>query len=327
MSALQAAAFLDKCRERTNAAPSAGALTASAATARAAGEYEDVNFKHYIWAFYVSLVGGSINAFALQGIFEQTVTHVTGLSARVGIDLVHPRPPGSPGYSADEIAAMLIVFGISCFFCGFTLTTPGPSGNLQHLKMDYPKPLTWSWKHQFLLTLCSLCLLISHAIVVNSTHGDKHYIDTIAISEGSANLIFFEACLLCTAAAAMLNCFLSQGNLIPLRASHVTGTAHDIFLGLGFALRSRSLRLIWRVRLLSTTYVGFFIGGIIGSAVYSTDFGQYAVITPVIFLTPMWLCGCGFLLLQLRREYLRRAGQRGSRIVNDNFDAVALRQA
>jgi hypothetical protein len=84
---------------------------------------------------------------------------------------------------------------------------------------------------------------------------------------------------------------------------------------------------MWRVQLLSSTYIGFFIGGIIGSSVYTSDFGQHAVVTPIIFLTPMWLCGCGFLLLQLRREFLRRAGQRGSRIVNENFDAAALRLA
>jgi uncharacterized membrane protein YoaK (UPF0700 family) len=325
MSLEQAAAFLEKCRVKVHPQPS-DVVSTVLPRSRVAGEFEEVNFKHYLWAFYVSLVGGSINAFSLHGIFEQTVTHVTGLSARVGIDLVHPRPIGSPGYSADEIGAMLIVFGLSCFVCGFTLTTPGADGRLQHLKMDYPKPLSWSWKHQFILSLCFFYLVISHLIVVNSTHGNKHYIDSIAISEGSANIIFFEACLLCTAAAASLNCFLSQGVLVPLRASHVTGTAHDIFLGLGFSLRSKNLSIMWRVRLLSTTYVGFLVGGVIGSAVYNSDFGQYAVITPVIFLAPMWLCGGGFLCLQLRREFLRRSGLRGSRITGDNLEVASLRQ-
>jgi uncharacterized membrane protein YoaK (UPF0700 family) len=325
MSLDQAAAFLEKCCSKVRPQPSDDPSTVP--RARVAGEYEEVNYKHYLWAFYVSLIGGSINAFSLHGIFEQTVTHVTGLSARVGIDLVHPRPIGSSGYSADEIGAMLCVFGLSCFVCGFTLTTPGADGRLQHLKMDYPKPLSWSWRHQVILSLCFLYLVIAHMIVVNSTHGDKHYIDTIAISEGSANLIFFEACLLCTAAAAALNCFLSQGVLIPLRASHVTGTAHDIFLNLGFSLRSKSLSVMWRVRLLSTTYVGFLVGGVIGSAVFISEFGQYAVITPVIFLAPMWLCGCGFLCLQLRREFLRRLGLRGSRIKGENFEAASFGHA
>jgi uncharacterized membrane protein YoaK (UPF0700 family) len=324
MSLDQAAAFVDHCRVRANR-PTGVVLAAT--TAKVAGEYEDVSIKHYAWAFYVPLVGGSINAFALHGIFEQTVTHVTGLSARIGIDMAYPRPTGSAGYSADEIAAMLLAFGLSCFVCGFTLTTVAGDGRLNHLKMDYPKPLSWSWRHQLLLSLCCMYLLVAHIIVVNSTHGDKHYVDTIAISEASENLIFFEACLLCTAAAASLNCFLSQGNLVPLRASHVTGTAHDIFLGIGFSLRSRSLRVMWRVRLLSTTYIGFVVGGIIGSAAFNTDNGQYAILTPLFFLMPMWLCGCGFLCLQLRREYLRRIGLRGSRITNDNFEAASLRQA
>jgi uncharacterized membrane protein YoaK (UPF0700 family) len=322
----QAADFLEKCRAKAQLQPPhTHALLTSEPRARVAGEFEEVNYKHYLWAFYVSLVGGSINAFALHGIFEQTVTHVTGLSARVGIDLVHPRPAGSPGYSADEICAMLIVFGLSCFVCGFTLTVPGADGVLQHLKMDYPKPLSWTWRHQLILSLCFFYLIISHIIVVNSTHGNKHYIDSIAISEGSANLIFFEACLLSTAAAAALNCFLSQGVLVPLRASHVTGTAHDIFLGLGFSLRSKSLSIMWRVCLLSSTYVGFLVGGVIGSAVYNSEFGQYAVITPVVLLAPMWLCGCGFICLQLRRELLRRSGLRGSRITGDNLEMASLR--
>jgi uncharacterized membrane protein YoaK (UPF0700 family) len=327
MSLDQAAAFVDQCRARANRPTSI--VFAAPTTAKVAGEYEDVSMKHYAWAFYVSLVGGSINAFALHGIFEQTVTHVTGLSARIGIDIAHPNPSGSKitGYSADEIAAMLLAFGLSCFVCGFTLTTVAGDGRLNHLKMDYPKPLSWSWKHQLILSLSCMYLLAAHVIVVNSTHGDKHYVDTIAISEASENLIFFEACLLCTAAAASLNCFLSQGNLVALRASHVTGTAHDIFLGIGFSLRSRSLRVMWRVRLLSATYIGFVVGGFIGSAAFNTDNGQYAILTPLFFLVPMWLCGCGFLCLQLRREYLRRIGLRGSRITNDNFDVASLRQA
>ena len=229
---------------------------------------------------------------------------------------------GGNSYSSDEIALLLLVFGVSASVCGFTLTTTAADSadtRLHHLKMNYPKPLSWSWRHQFLVSLCILYLGISHAIVQNISHADKHYIDTIGI-DGSNNQIFFEACLLATAASATLNSLLSQGHLIALRASHVTGTIHDIFLGLGFALRSRSLRLMWRVRLLSCTYIGFFVGGSVGSVVYQSSLGPSSVLLPVFLLAPVWLVGAAFLLLQLRREQLRRLGLRATRFTTENLD-------
>ena len=293
---------------------------------RVAGEYEPIDIKYYAWAFYVSFIGGSINALALEGIFEQTVTHVTGLTTRMGMYFQYPPSSGSKGgnsYSADDIVLLLLVFGLSASVCGFTLTTSAADSadtRLHHLKMDYPKPLSWSWKHQILVSLCIIYLGMSHSLVQNASHGDIHYIDTIGI-DGSINYDFFEACLLATAASATLNSLLSQGNLIALRASHVTGTVHDIFLGLGFAVRSRSLRLMWRVRLLSCSYIGFFVGGIVGSVVYQSTFGPFSLIFPVILLAPVWLGGAGFLALQLRREHLRRLGLRATRFTSENFNA------
>ena len=98
--------------------------------------------------------------------------------------------------------------------------------------------------------------------------------------------------------------FSSLGRRITLRASHVSGTINDIFLGIGFALRSRSLRYIWRVRALLLNLISFFIGGIIGSLLFNSSFAASALVFPIILLLPLWAVGIALLIAQRRKYYL-----------------------
>jgi uncharacterized membrane protein YoaK (UPF0700 family) len=293
MDSSDAAAFIGACRSRVTVAGSSLSLPSRIETG-------EIDIKHLIWVFYLSFVGGCVNAASLQGIFEMTMTHATGLTTRLGIDVVYPRPKGYRGYSADEIVAVLAVFCFASFVCGWTLTGRDGFDQLQHLKLDYPSPTSWLWNHQFILSLSCLCFMISHILFDNASGGNKQYIDSIIIGDGTSHLVFFEACLLSAAGVIILNCFLAQSNRIACRATHVTGSIHDVFLGLGFSVRCKSFHLMWRVRLLGCSVVGFFAGGAAGSAFFMSDAGHYSILLPISLIAPVWFLGLCFLVAQYR---------------------------
>ena len=189
----------------------------------------------------------------------------------------------------------MFFFGFAAFIAGFTLTTrvgDATDGRVYPLKMNCPTAAHWRWRHQLLLSLCIACLSASHALVQHANAGDKYYIASInvSVSDPATNGVF-AAWLLATCASGFLSALLVAGDLIALRAGAMQGTIHDIFLAMGFILRSRSLRYIWRVRLQLCTYLAFYLGGIIGSLVFRSSFGASAVIFPAILLLPLWLLG------------------------------------
>ncbi len=205
-------------------------------------------------------------------------------------------------------------FGLAAFISGFTLTTrAGDSidGRLYPLKMNYPTAAHWRWRHQLLLSLCIACLTASHVIVRHTNAGNKYYIAGIDFSiDDPSTSLFFAAWLLALFASGFLNALLMPGHLIALRAGNTSGTIQDIFLGVGFALRSRSLRYMWRVRLLLCAYVAFYLGGIIGSLVFQSSFGASAVIFPAILLAPLWLLGCVLLAIRYSQPDVYRTRAR-----------------
>ena len=50
-----------------------------------------------------------------------------------------------------------------------------------------------------------------------------------------------------------------------MRGSAHTSTVFDIFWGLGFALRARDCRYLWKVHMLFWTLGGYVTGGVIGA--------------------------------------------------------------
>jgi uncharacterized membrane protein YoaK (UPF0700 family) len=273
---------LDPC-DAANIAPHA---------ARLSGEYETIDYAHFAWVFYLSFVGGAINAIALQGIFQQTVSHMTGVTTSMGIKLQFPPESGAragQSYTAGELALIILAFGAASFVCGFILTlrqdVSSSARDCISLKMDYPSTITWRLQHQAILSMCLASLFASYGIAHAFTGDNKNYVNSVGL-QVSSNWAFFVACLFDTFASGTLNALLSQGHRITLRATHVTGSVTDIGIGLGFALRSRSLRYMWRLRMLLLCYVSFFSGGVVGSLVFDSAFGESAVVFPACCWCP-----------------------------------------
>jgi uncharacterized membrane protein YoaK (UPF0700 family) len=149
--------------------------------------------------------------------------------------------------------------------------------------------------------MCLASLFASYGIAHAFTDDNKNYVNSLDL-QVSSNWAFFVACLFDAFASGTLNALLSQGHRITLRASHVTGSVSDIGMGLGFALRSCSLRYMWRLRMLLLCYVSFFSGGVVGSLVFDSAFGDSAVVFPAMLLVPVWVAGVMLLVVQKRQQ-------------------------
>ncbi len=131
---------------------------------------------------------------------------------------------------------------------------------------------------------------------------NKDFASTIDYQDLS-NSAFLVALSSAAFAAGTLNTLSSLGRRITLRSVHVSGTINDMFLGLGFALRSRSLRFVWRVRALLYNLISFFTGAVMGSVVFYSSFGASALLFPIIFLAPLWATGIGLLIARRLKHY------------------------
>jgi uncharacterized membrane protein YoaK (UPF0700 family) len=278
------------------------------------GEYESIHYAHFAWIIYLAFVAGSLNAITLQGIFRQTVTHVTGASTALAYRLV--RAPAADAtanasFSFGALACIILAFCLACFVCGFILTAPSSLDTSKYVirRIDYPNVSEWRWKHQVIVSLCIASLCVSHAIVRDfSGSNGTNYASSVSYQQPAYSGFLF-ACACSAFAAGILNSLSSFGRRITVRSSHVTGSVNDIFLGLGFALRSRSLRFIWRVRVLLINFLAFFAGGVCGSLVFLSSFGATAVIFPAILLAPLWVLGVGMLFVRKLNSKLRKSAR------------------
>jgi hypothetical protein len=254
---------------------------------------------------YLALVAGAINVIMLHGIFKMIGTPSGGAITTMVLRLPYPSPPSSIGaQSYSSFAIFLIVifaFGLASFVCGFILTTRNAAGVLVLRKMDFPSSETWRGQHQAIVTMCISSLCLSHFITRDVTGSNAHWAsDNAAGNGGSAGFII--ACMLAAFSSGLLNTLCFLGRSITVRATHSTATVNDIFLGLGFALRSRSLCYIWRVRLLLLNLFAQFIGGVAGYLIFASTFGASALVFPALLLAPVWCSGCVMLWLKHKQN-------------------------
>ena len=272
----------------------------------APGEYETLHYAHFAWIAYLAFVAGAINAAALQGIYQQSVTHLTGGVTAMGLRLKYPPPPSSTGatsFSSAAILAIIAAYGLACFVCGFVLTLPSSADKYVLRRIDYPSVKEWRWKHQALVSLSVISLCVAFAVARSFTGDAKDFASTVNYQEPSSAGFLFACC--CAAfAAGVLNTLSSLGRRITVRSSHVTGTINDIFLGLGFALRCRSLRFMWRVRALAYSWMAFFAGAVASSLIFYSFLGASALVFPIVLLAPLWVYGIALLVLQRRKNYV-----------------------
>jgi uncharacterized membrane protein YoaK (UPF0700 family) len=277
------------------------------------GEYESIHYAHFVWIVYLAFIAGSLNAITLQGIFQQPSSNTSGRLTTLIYSVVSPPVPSARGNASSSfsaVACILLAFCLACFLCGFILTAPSsvhPS-NYVIRRIDYPNVSEWRWKHQAIVSLCIASLCVSHGIAHAFVGSDKDFAGAVSYQQPAYSGFLF-ACACSAFAAGILNSLSSFGRRITVRSAHVTGSVNDIFLGLGFALRCRSLRFIWRVRVLLINFLAFFAGGVCGSLVFLSSFGATAVIFPAILLAPLWVLGVGMLFVRKLNSKLRKSAR------------------
>jgi uncharacterized membrane protein YoaK (UPF0700 family) len=271
----------------------------------ALGEYETLHYAHFAWIVYLAFVAGAINAAALQGIYHTSVGHLTGGVTGMALRLKYPPLPalkGNSSFTFEAILAIIIAYGLACFMCGFVLSLPNSSGKYVLRRIDYPSVKEWRWKHQVLLSLSIISLCVAFAVARSFTGDAKDFAYTVKYQESSSTGFLFACC--CAAfAAGVLNTLSSLGRRITVRSSHLTGSINDIFLGLGFALRCRSLRFIWRVRALAFSWMAFFAGAVASSLIFYSFLGASVLVFPIVLLAPLWVYGIALLIMQRRKYY------------------------
>jgi uncharacterized membrane protein YoaK (UPF0700 family) len=293
--------------EMTNTPSNETGMSKPLQSVSAPGEYEVLDYMHYFWVCYLCFVAGAINAIAMQGMFTQTVSHFTGLTTVMAFRMQYPprNALNSFSYTSHELAVILVAFGCGCSMCGFFLTSPSSVDPTQYIlrRNDYPNLKDWQVKHQMIISACLAGLFMSYGIARGYAGTDKMFAHFINFDEIRYGGLLF-ACACAAFSCGILNALTSLGKRIMMRSCHVTGTLNDIGLGLGFALRTGSLRFIWRVRFLAYSYLAYWIGGIIGSLVFYSNFGDSSLLFPAFLMLPIWLVGFRAIILHRMRRYI-----------------------
>ena len=262
--------------------------------ASAAGEYERLPYAHFFWIIYVAFVAGAINTIMVRGVFAMIGTPtgdaVTLMAFRLQFSPA-AHALGHDSYSSISIFLIIVLaFGLATCFCGYILTVRTSHDNLVMLKMDYPAVGAWRFQHQAIVSLCMISLCVSHVIVRDYVGDNPRWIRENDV-RSAGNFGFVAACTLAAFASGLLNTLGFVGRMMTVRPTHSTATVNDIFLGMGFAMRSRSLRYLWRVRLLVFNLSAHFCGAFAGSLVFRSAFGASALFFPAILLAPAWVVG------------------------------------
>jgi len=176
--------------------------------------------------------GGFINGICFAGPWHAGLTHVTGSVTLSGNRIIISPTAGQ--YHYYEYLSFVLSFGIGAIFTGFILGTTW---------------LRWG-KLQSVLCLIQGLLLI---LAVYLSHHFTAYLSGVVISF----------------AMGLQNTLTSLFAPMTLRTSHVSGTVVDIGMTIGQMVRTRSLDLLWKIKIHAPTLLSYWIGAVSGTAVYS----------------------------------------------------------
>jgi hypothetical protein len=210
---------------------------------------------------------------------------------------------GTSFFREGELLALIFCFGLGSFISGLVLAARSDDGSLSFMKLEFPSYASWHWRHQVLITICMACLSLAHAIVQSESDKIPSYVSGALPKSGT----FVFSVLLLSFTSSILSTMLTLHHHLLLRAANHTSTLYDIFWGLGFALRARSCRYLWKAQLLFCTCTGFVAGVCIGANAYMTTLKFSAIIVPISMLAPLWIAGLAVIVARRIRPQLHSA--------------------
>jgi hypothetical protein len=268
-------------------------------------EYVPVRIPTILWISYLSAVCGCISAVALIGIYRLSVSSISAISSRMSILTVTPVSDyaGTAFFREGELLALIFCFGLGSFISGLVLAARSDDGSMSFMKLDFPSYASWHWRHQLLVTICIACLSLAHAIVQSEADKIPSYVSGALPKSGA----FVFSVLLLSFTSSILSTMLTLHHHLLLRAANHTSTLYDIFWGLGFALRARTCRYLWKAQLLFWTAAGFVAGACIGANAYMATLKYSAIIVPIAMLAPLWIAGLAVIVARRIRPRLHTA--------------------
>lgn len=262
-----------------------------------AGDYERIPFKTLAWISYLSLVVGCLNAVSAL-VYSIFLSHMSGTATQVSIGIVDQGSDARTGLSTATFFGIAISYCFGALLNGFFMIAFASSdGKWHHMRLKHPAVACWKYPHQLLLTVCMGALAAAYVLMDSDLPNFPRYKASRLEPKTPA---FLAAIMLTSFAAAILNGFLTLNQMLVVRSGHHTGTLHDIFFFLGYTLRARNCRFMWKVKLLACSLISFLIGACIGALSYNnSDFKYLAGLLPFIMLSPMWILGAALLVAKL----------------------------
>jgi uncharacterized membrane protein YoaK (UPF0700 family) len=269
---------------------------ATAVIVHDAGDYERVSFKTLAWISYLSLVVGCLNAVSAL-VYSIFLSHMSGTATHISIGIVDQGSHARTGLSSATFFGVAISYCFGALLNGFFMIAFASSdGKWHHMRLKHPAVAAWKYPHQLLLTVCMCALAAAYALMDSDVPNFLRY---KASRLEPKTPVFLAAIMLTSFAAAILNGFLTLNQMLVVRSGHHTGTLHDIFFFLGYSLRARNCRFLWKVKLLACSLISFLIGACIGALSYNSDLKHSAALVPLIMLSPMWILGVALLVVKL----------------------------
>jgi hypothetical protein len=269
------------------------------------GEYVPVRIPTILWISYLSSVCGCISTVALIGIYQLSVNSISAISSRMSILTVTPVSSyaGTAFFREGELLALIFCVGLGSFISGLVLAARSHDGSMSFMKLEFPSYASWHWRHQLLITICIACMSLAHAMVQSESDKIPSYVSGASPKSGA----FVFSVLLLSFTSSILTTMLILHHHLKLHAANHTSTLYDIFWGLGFALRARSCRYLWKAQLLFWSAAGFVAGACIGANAYMATLKYSAIIVPISMLAPLWIAGLAVIVVRRIRPQLHSA--------------------
>eukprot|EP01127_Copromyxa_protea_P004984 TRINITY_DN14797_c0_g1_i1.p1 TRINITY_DN14797_c0_g1~~TRINITY_DN14797_c0_g1_i1.p1 ORF type:complete len:282 (-),score=26.74 TRINITY_DN14797_c0_g1_i1:12-785(-) len=190
--------------------------------------------------------GGYVNAVAMAGVWFTGLTHLTGTTTMSAVRTINAAKPGQ--YSNWNLCGFLLAWALGAMVSGAVVG---------------PARLRWGRLQGVLTLIHGLSLLGGWYFSPVPDENDMGIIGGMMVSF----------------AMGIQNSVTSLFSPFTLRTSHHSGTLLDIGIALGQCIHLRNWDNIWKVKVMTPNYLGFWVGALVGTVAWN-HLGAAALLIP-----------------------------------------------
>ena len=210
-------------------------------------EFSDVEWTFYLWCGLSCLVAGLVDGASLAGVYQEATSHLSGVSTKLALRL-HIAPPHLSTALASNLGVsmpywgyftLVCTFGLGSLICGFVLVDRGAHDEQRPYIMNVALGPALHPKHRILIATSALLLSFSSLVIRCLESGVCFFGPCSSPDATFAQMLLSMMLASCT--CGMLNGLTSSSKVFIFRASHMTGTVTDVFLLVGYSIRTGAL--------------------------------------------------------------------------------------